>query len=123
MSTKDQIPSYDELVAIVRAIVPRCICDKPARHKVLYKQYPGVLGPSQSSVPVCSRECFEDVRVQLHKGTIKPWDGKPVEFTTLNELTTRLSILVETIECGLKGEDRSKHLDDASIRFSLLELD
>ncbi len=122
MEKKEQIPTYDELVAIVRAIVPRCICEKPARYKVLYKKY--ITGPvTQSSLPVCSRECFDDVRVELHKNKFGPWDGKPVELMALNELTIRLSCLVECIEKSAHDDGIDQSLDASSIRFSLLELD
>ncbi len=129
MEKKEQIPTYDELVAIVRAIVPRCICEKPARYKVLYRKAwrSGQDVTAQSSLPVCSKECFDDVRIQLHKGTLKTtfgtWDGKPVELMALNELTIRLSCLVECIEKNAYDDGVDQSLDASSIRFSLLELD
>lgn len=128
MANREQNPSYDELASIVRAIVPRCVCEKPARFKVLYrKSYSwsasGQNVPAQSSLSVCSRECFDDVRMQLHKGSLGSWDGKPAEIVALNELTIRLTCIVEAIEKNLDGQQKDKNMDDASIRFSLLELD
>lgn len=128
MGSEEQNPSYDELASIVRAIVPRCICEKPARFKVLYrKSYSwsasGQNVPAQSSLPVCSRECFDDVRVQFHKGSMGSWDGKPPEIMPLNELTIRLTCIVETIEKNMDSQETDKNMDDTSIRFSLLELD